>query len=153
MTIQGGDIVALFSGGWLESVGTPIPPSGDGTPTVLDTRMGKTVDRLITKYGKAATFWVYPDAEYDPAIGKKASGDAAQYSKKIIPPYAYEEKWINGDTIRAGDMRTGVAGKDIEFEPAKGMKITFGDQVWTIVLVSPVYTGERIALYLMQMRK
>ena len=153
MTMRGGDLVALFSGGWLEAIDSPTAPTVSGTPTELDTELLEDVFDIIDEFGKRVTFWVYGWAAYDPATGKETTGDATQYDKKVLPPYSVDLKYVDGDVIKAGDMLSGVSAKDIEFTPAKGIKVTVDDDIWAIQRVRPIYSGEWIALYLLQLRK
>jgi len=155
MTIQGGDLVALFTGGWLEiaEAGTvPTPPTVSSTNTALDTKMLAKAIKIINKLGKTVIFTMYPAASYDATTGKTTQGDSVSYSKKVIPPYDVELKYVDGDLIKVGDMLSGVAASGIEFTPANGAMVTIDSQVWEIVRVSPVYSGEQVALYLLQLR-
>lgn len=153
MTIRGADLVAVFSGGFLEAIDSPTAPTVSGTPTELDTELLEDVFDIIAELGKTVTFWVYGSETYNPATGKQTTGDATQYNLKVLPPYSIELKYVDGDVIKAGDMLSGVPAKDIEFTPARGMSVTLGDDIWVIKQVSPIYSGEWIALYLFQLRR
>lgn len=153
MTMQGADLVAVFSGGWLEQITTPTAPSVTGTATELDTDLLEAVEDIIDELGKTVSFWVYGSASYDVATGKQTTGDATEYEKKVIPPYEMELRYVDGDVVKIGDVMTGVPAKDIEFTPEKGMSVTIGSDIWVITRVSPIYSGEMICLYLMQLRK
>jgi hypothetical protein len=153
MSIQGKDFIAFFTGGVLESIDRPSAPTVLGTPTELDTEFLEDVYEIIDEFGKVVTFWVYGSAVYDPTTGKEISGDATQYNLKVIPPYSIELRYVDGDLIKAGDMLSGVPAKDIEFTPAKGIKVTVDSYIWTIVRVQPIYSGEWICLYLFQLRR
>ena len=153
MTMQGADLVAVFSGGFLEAIDSPIAPTVSGTATELDTELLEDVFEIIAEVGKTVTFWVYPGETYSPATGTSTPGDATQYPLKVIPPYSIDLKYVDGDLIKAGDMLSGVPAKDIEFTPAKGMSVTVGSDIWTIIQVSPIYSGEWICLYLFQLRR
>lgn len=120
-------------------------------PTTLDIRMIPRVLAIIAKYGKSATFSA-STGTYNPASGNVAN-TATTYSKKIIPPYAYENKYVDGDIIKQGDMRSGVAASGLEFTPTPGMSVEIDSATWKIIAVSPVYTGELIAMYELQLRK
>ncbi len=153
ISFRGGDLYAMLFGGIIESVESPTAPTVTGTPTELDTEMLEAVDEIIEELGKTVTFWLYGSQTYDPETGKRTTGDATQYNKKVIPPYEVALRYVDGDLIHAGDLLTGVPAKDIEFTPEKGTKVTIGSDVWVIVRVSPIYSGERIALYLLQLRR
>ena len=153
MTIQGADLVAVFSGGLLEHVAVPTAPVGAATSTVLDDELLEAVYDIIDEFGKIVTFWIYPDQDYDPTIGENTLGDPTQYSKKVIPPYQINLKYVDGKLIKLGDLLTGIAAQDIEFTPTLKMKITIDSNIWTIININPIYSGEQIALYLLQLRK
>jgi len=153
MSIQGADLVAVFSGGFLEAIDSPVAPSVSGTATELDIEMLEDVFEIIAEVGKTVTFWIYPGETYSPATGTITPGDATQYNLKAIPPYSIDLKYVDGDLIKAGDMLSGVPAKDIAFAPAKGIKVTVDDAIWEIIQVAPIYSGEWICLYLFQLRK
>jgi hypothetical protein len=151
--IRGKDLIALMTGGALEYVESPTAPVGTGTATEFDLEMLDDVVEIIEEFHKTVTFWVYPDAVYAPETGVNSRGDAVQYSKQVMPPYQVELKYVDGDLIQAGDMLSGIPAKDIEFTLEKGMKVTIGSDIWTIVRVSPIYASEWIVLYLFQLRR
>lgn len=155
MTIRGFDIIALVTGGVLESAdaSSPSTPVIAGTPTALDTRMLAKVVTIIERYGKTVIFSVYPDAAYDATTGVNTQGTASQYAKKVIPPYPVEDKYIDGDLIRAGDMLTGVAAQDIEFTPEPGVEVSIDSKTWKVIKSNPIYCNEKVVLYILQLRK
>lgn len=152
-SFKGGDLIAMLFGGIIESVETPSAPTVSGTPTELDEELLDDVYDLIDELGKTVTFWLYGSANYNPATGKQTTGDVSPYNKKVIPPYDVELKYVDGDVIRIGDMVSGLPAKNIQFTPERGIKVTIDSAVWEIQRVSPIYSGERICLYLMQLRK
>lgn len=153
LSFKGGDLIAMLFGGIIESVESPSAPSVSGTPTELDEELLDDVYDLIDELGKTVTFWLYGAVTYDPTTGKETTGDATQYNKKVIPPYEVELKYVNGDIIKIGDLLSGVPAKNIQFTPERGIKVTIDSAVWEIQRVSPIYSGERICLYLFQLRK
>ncbi len=77
-------------------------------------------------------------------------------SLKISPPARFTEEQITGEIIQIGDLRTLVAKIDVEnanFEIRKQMEITIDGDIWFIESFSPVYSGELIAMYVLQLRK
>ncbi len=130
----------------------PTPPTFTGTPTALDIKLLPKVLSIIEKVGKEAVFSIYSE-EYDPTTGENVQGSAWVFTEKIIPPYPYESKLVDGDLIRDGDMRSGIAGSGIEFTPKEGIIVEFDSQIWKIVKVNSIYSGERVALYELQLRK
>jgi hypothetical protein len=153
MTLKGGDLIAAFSGGWLEQIDSPSAPTVSGTPTELDEELLDDVYDLIDELGKTVTFWLYGSDSYNPATGKQSTGDATQYNLKVIPPYEVELKYVDGDLVRIGDLVSGVPAKNIQFIPERGIKVTIDSAIWEIMRVTPIYSGEWICLYLFQLRK
>jgi len=153
MTIQGADLVAVFSGGWLEQITTPTAPSVSGTATEFDNETLDAMEEVLEEIYTDVSFWIYGSASYDPTTGKNTTGDATEYEKHVIPPFNAELRYVDGDVIRRGDLFTGVAGKDIEFTPEEGISVTIGDDIWVVMAVQPIISGNRTPLYLLQLRK
>ncbi len=153
MSLRGYDLMSLVTGGVLEHVSEPTAPSVSGTPTEFDTELLEDVLDIIDEMGKTVTFWVYPEADYDPTTGEGSLGEAVQYSKKVIPPYEVDLKYIYADVAQAGDMLTGIAASGLEFTPTNGIKITIDSCIWTAVRVIPIYANEMIVLYILQLRR
>lgn len=128
--------------------------SVSGSQTILDRKFLPKVLQLIDRLGKTVVFRTYPDAAYDPETGETTLGDPLDYTKKIIPPYAYEQKYIDGDNVQAGDMQSGIAALGLEFTPIPSTdKLIIDTQEWNIVNSMPVYSGQQIAMYLFQLRR
>lgn len=179
-TITSGNIIELLTGGALDQLG-PIAggfvvSSFDPTPmlsggvldrineeavspyiptayTALDIKLSPKVLSIINRLGKTAIFHNYTEEVYDPTVGERLQGNSTDYSQKVIPPYEFALKYIDGDIIKTGDMQTGIASSGLEFEPRQGMKVTIDDVIWQIIKTKPIYSGERIALYMLQLRK
>lgn len=153
MIIQGGDLIAAISGGVMESIDVPSAPVGTLTPTVLDIRLRPKIATLITKYGKNIRFDIYPTESYRPDKGDVLTGDLTSYTKKCIPPYEVEKKYINGDTIQIGDLLTGLAGYGLDFDPQLATIASFDGVSYKIMKVGKIFTGELIGLYVFLLRK
>ena len=123
--------------------------------TDLDTRLIPRVLELITKYGKDVTFKTFPSATYTPTTGKTTPGAETDYSEKVTPPEPYEDKFIDGEIVQIGDCRVYLAASGLAFTPEKGMEVEFDAEgiTWRIVRIMPVYTGESIAMYGLQLRR
>ena len=122
--------------------------------TAMDEKFIPMALRMIEKFGKTVEIKIYPDAVYGPTTGETAVGGYVRYVKKIIPPYPYEQKYIDGDIVQQGDLQTGIAGSGLGFTPEPGLtKITIDTLVWNIVNMKPIYSGEQIAMFQLQLRK
>jgi len=129
-------------------------PLSAASQTSLDKKFLPMALRLVTKYGKLVQFDTYPDEVYTPSTGENVPGDSVVFYKKIIPPYGYEQKYVNGDSVQAGDMQTGIAASGLEFVPQPSLtKVTIDTKQWNIINMMPIYSGEQICMYLLQLRK
>jgi hypothetical protein len=154
MSIGFGDISALMSGGAVSSLGAYVPGAPVyGTETVLDKEILPEVVEILNEYGKILNYYMYPSYSYDETTGKGTEGASSIINAKSIPPYEVKLEYVDGDLVQVGDMLTGVAGLDIEFTPDLGIEVKFDGQTWRVVRYEPIYSGERIALYLFQLRK
>lgn len=126
--------------------------------TVLDDRLIPRTLALIEKYGKLMTFALPDGGTYDPTSGaitgdSSSSSSSYSYSQKATPPEAYVEDMIDGENVYKGDMRVWLPAHQLAFEPQVNMTVTIDATVWNVMNVEPVYTGERIAMYGLQLRK
>lgn len=120
--------------------------------TVLDTTIAAKVVSVLAKYGKSIDFYVTTGATYSPATGSVTGGSTAVNTVKGAPPYPYARQFINGDTILEGDARTLIA-KPSTWAPKPEMKVVFDSTTWRVVSVEPIYSGDAIAAYAVQMRQ
>ncbi|RKY09813.1 MAG: hypothetical protein DRP56_02105 [Planctomycetota bacterium] len=122
--------------------------------TEMDETFVPLAVEMLDEFGKAAVIKTYPDGAYDPTAGETVVGDMVSYAKNIMPPYPYEQKYIDGDVIQVGDLQTALAGNGLEFTPEPGLTVIVIDTLeWNIVNMMPLYSGEQIALFMLQLRK
>jgi hypothetical protein len=77
-----------------------------------------------------------------------AAGETDQ-TIKITPPEPWTLAPLPDSTVEAGDM-SAYSGTDVV--PDVGMKVSFDGQIWTVMAVGRVYTGDLVAMYLLQLR-
>ena len=148
------DPTPMLSGGTLDRINEEaVSPYIPTAYTALDISLSPKVLDIIDRLGKTVVFHNYTEEVYDPTVGERIQGNSTDYSLKVIPPYEYALKYIDGDIIKIGDMQTGVPSSGLEFEPRQGMKVTIDEIVWQVIRTKPIYSGERIALYMLQLRK
>lgn len=121
--------------------------------TTLDDRLIPRVLEIVKRYGKTVTFTVPGAQAYDPATGKNTITGATTYTKQVTPPQGYSPTLVDKDLADKGDLQVFLPAMGLEFTPNTVMKVTVDGQIYTIVTVGPIYTGERIALYELQLRK
>ena len=121
--------------------------------TVLDDRLIPRILAIVQRLGKLVVFTVAATESYNPDTGEATRATAASYSLKVTPPEVYEEGLIDGENIRRGDMRVWLPASGLAFTPSPTVTVTIDGATWAVVDVAPVYTGEQVALYGLQLRK
>lgn len=121
--------------------------------TQLDKKMRATAERLITKFGKAAQYTQHSDGAYDPSTGAVSSAGPDSHNVTIAPPAGYDEHFVDGDSVQSSDLKTSLSASMISFEPAVRDELTVDGKRYTILHVNPLYSGEQVALYELQLRR
>ena len=153
MSIIGGDIVAIVTAGVLKQSSSVVAPPVTGAQTSLDKKLLKKVEKILDKVGKVLIFNVYADETFDKVTSEQTKGDKSTFNKKSIPPFKARIEQVDGDVVQQDDFFTGIAGKDLEFIPLVNMEVAMDSAVYRILRVAPIYSGERICLYVFQLRK
>ena len=108
---------------------------------------------FINKFGKIAVFGLPPAEVYDPDTGGVTSGVLVEYRQKVSPPADYANKLVDGDLIKIGDTMVLLPGKDLTFVPIIGSSVTMDSLVWKIITSKPIFSGEQVAVYELQLRR
>ena len=120
-------------------------------PGQLDT-LRQTAKDLVTRFGKNATLRRYTST-YDVATGRNVN-TSADTAVIITPPEPVNDRWINNGTAKFGDAMCSLAAQGLSIRPDPTRdKVVFDGEEWTVIAASPVYSGELIALYNLQLRK
>lgn len=117
----------------------------------LDTLVPKAL-ALVNRLGKTVAFKVPASQTYNPATGVVTETGSTDVSAVVTPPSAYHVRLVDGDMIRQGDVKVSVPASGLSFTPVPGQKVVIDSKTWHVVAVRPVYTGELIALYELQLR-
>jgi len=121
--------------------------------TALDDKLvPKTLD-IINKVGRNMDFTLPLASSYDPVTGTGSESIVTKYTVKASPPIDFEQRYIDGDSVRRGDVRIILAAKGLPFTPVPDMKITFDGINFSTIAVLPIYSGELVAAYDLQARK
>ena len=115
--------------------------------TVLDTKILPKVLAIIEKYGRTVNVAIDTQAK-DWSTGI-VSTTTATNTVKCSPPEPFNQRYVDGDLVRTGDMETLFAAQDLPFAPVVGMRI---DTKWTAVRVDPIYSGDLVAAWKVQLR-
>ena len=121
--------------------------------TPLDIRLIPKVLAIVSRLGKSITFETISGGTYDPLTRVYTGGSMTPIVKKVSPPYKFEDAVVNGDSIQAEDLQTDLPASGLSFTPKVGWTVLIDSVRYRILSVSPVYTGEAVALYHMQLRK
>lgn len=127
--------------------------------TALDTRFRALADRMINAYGASAVLVRRVDT-FSEVTNMPTPGTPANYSIKISPPVSPGIKEVDGERVLQSDWffttpAANSSGTDIAGLPPNTDTdtITFGSESYRIVAFSPVYSGDLIAAYRIQMRR
>jgi hypothetical protein len=123
--------------------------------TTLDTKLIPKIFNLVERLGKNVTFETGESepVDYDPDTGHTTYDTPDSYTRKVTPPEAYENYFIDDDLIKAGDTRVYLPAKDLTFTPELEMKVTIDSIDWVVVNIETIYTGGSVALYELQLRR
>lgn len=120
--------------------------------TSLDTRLVPRIKTLVEKYGLPATF-VTQSETYDPATGVTTLGSPTNHSVTVTPPAPYRRGYVPGSDVPGEDLEALLYASGLAFTPAAGQKATVDGQTFRVVSVSPLYTGEQVGAYVLQLRR
>ncbi len=121
--------------------------------TEFDTEFIALALELINEAGKQVAFKTVSQGAYDAATGKVAGGTVSTFSSKVSPPEAYHQRYIDGDTVQVGDVSIMLPSASAGFVPAINTVVTIDGLEWRVVGFNPVYSGEQVALYKLQLRR
>lgn len=117
----------------------------------LDPVMAKLALDLINQFGGQATYRRVQRA-YDAGVGNVVES-LQDISCRISPPSPYVDDRIDGTSIQRGDAECLVARMALTVTPVQEDRLLFKGVTWTIVEVDPIYSGDEIAAFTLQLRK
>lgn len=119
-------------------------------PGALD-RLRFTADRLTQRFGKAITI-TRVESTFDPATGETTE-TRTDHATVSTPPAEFDVSRIDGTLVKQGDVQLAVPAVDLSIAPGPDTdEISFDGLTYQIVRVSPRYSGEKIAQYILQVR-
>ena len=122
--------------------------------TALDTKLGLAVENLLNTVGKAVEFDSAMFVEYDATDDTINRIGERRDTWLITPPAAYRRDQVDGATVLESDVQTYIRAKDIPFIPEAGrVRVRFDNEVWEIVTVTRIFSGDDVVLYELQLRK
>jgi len=123
--------------------------------TELDADLVPEVATLINdELGTDAVFKVLTAGGVYQLPGSNISAPTySDVTVKITPPSPFGAFLIDGDIIQSGDMKTLIAAQGITFTPVVEQRVVFASQSWRIVSVGPIYSGDLVCAYGLQLRR
>lgn len=117
----------------------------------LDALFPGLAARLIDRFGAVASLETV--TKVDDLVSGNVTETAVTAKIKITPPEPFTIGLIDGTLVEAGDMTTLVAGQDMATAPtANRDRLVFAADTWQIVAVDPIYSGDLVAAYRLQLR-
>lgn len=117
----------------------------------LDTLFPGLAARLIDRFGATASLETV--TKIDDLISGKVSETTDAAEIKITPPEPFTIGLIDGILVEAGDMTTLVAGQGMATAPSANRdRLIFAADTWQIVAVDPIYSGDSVTAYRLQLR-
>ena len=117
----------------------------------LDALFPGLAARLIDRFGATASLETVTKTD-DLASGKVTETVAAA-AIKITPPEPFTVGLIDGTLVEAGDLTTLVAAQGLGAAPAANRdRLVFAAEAWQIVAVDPIYSGDAVTAYRLQLR-
>ena len=117
----------------------------------LDATARATAQRLIGNFGKKVT--IRRTTRLYSASTGKTTDTVIDSVVTSTPPAPFKLRRIDGTQIQSGDMEISVAAADISFDPQPGHEVVIDDEVWNVITVGAVWSGEKKALHKLQLRK
>lgn len=117
----------------------------------LDAKARATALKLINKFGKPVTFTQVTEGAYNPTTGDISGGSTSvAVPKAIIEDYNGTD-YIAGQ-IEIGDRKVTTPASGYN-EPRPNDQFTIGSDLYTVVAVETIWSGEQAAIYISQVRK
>ncbi len=117
----------------------------------LDTKARATSDRLIGKFGKSVTLTRVVEGTYDPSTGDMAAGSTTTQTVAALVKDFNGIELLSG-AIQAGDRKVSIAALNAT-EPQIGDTMTVDTLVYNVLAVKSIWSGEKVAIYELQVRK
>lgn len=122
-------------------------------PTALDNKLVPKTLAIINKVGRNMDFTLPLASSYDPATGAGIESIWTTYTVKVSPPIDYEQRYVDGDSVQRGDARIFMAASGLPLTPVRDMLVEFDGVTFKAISILPIYSGEQIAAYEVQLRK
>ncbi len=110
--------------------------------------------KLIKKNGQLVTLRGFTaGAAPDPAKPWKPGAPAAQDQTIEAVFLDYEQRYIDGQTIRTGDQRVFMPAEGLTAPPEVEGLVLRGTEVWKVIAVKPLNPNGQAIMYELQVRQ
>ena len=117
----------------------------------LDAKARATALKLLNKFGKPVTHYIVTEGTYDPITGDvSAPMTATEIPKALVEDFEGTD-YLSG-LVEKGDRKLTIPASGFS-EPKPNDKFTVGSDVYTVVAVKTIWSGEQAAIYESQVRK
>ncbi len=110
--------------------------------------------RLISKNGQTVTLRSFnAETPLDPEKPWKPGNNTAVDQTIEAVFLGYEQRYIDGETIRAGDQRVFISAKGLTVPPEIEGLVLRGSELWKIISIKPLNPNGQVILYELQVRQ
>lgn len=109
------------------------------------------VDLIDDDLGVTMTYRTSEMGAFDPATQKSVE-TLTNFTIKGSPPFPFEDRLIDGDTIQVSDLQTILAARDLTFTPDVNGVIIFKSLEYRILRVRPLFSDENEAAWMLHLR-
>ena len=117
----------------------------------LDAKARNTADTLLDKFGKSITLTSIVEGSYDPATGDMSANTTTNTTHTAIVKDFNGVDFVSG-VIQSGDRKVTIAALNAT-TPQPADKVTVDSEVYNVISVKSIWSGELAALYELQVRK
>ena len=87
------------------------------------------------------------------STGKVTEGSVVSHTVKTTPPSPYGRALRDGDVVQERDVSVLLPTKNLGFTPDLGMGVTFDGEQFDVVGLNPLYSGDSVCAYEVQLRQ
>ena len=117
----------------------------------LDAKARATALKLLNKFGKSVTLTMVTEGTYDPTTGEvSGSSTSTEIPKALLEDFNGVD-YVSG-LVEKGDRKLTTPAKGYT-EPKPNDTFTVGSDVYKVIAVETVWSGEQAAIYISQVRK
>ena len=113
--------------------------------------VGRQVAGLIDIFGGSVILDIRGNESYDPVEGLAIDTPTTQTVKGVVEEY--QERLVNGDTIRPGDQKVTIKAAGLTNVPSPGDTVTVLGVRHQVVRVVSIASGDNVAAYTLQVRR